>query len=204
MLKKIFALALVLTLTGLCTIARADTPRETVEKSVSAILGMIMDPAFKNPATKVQMRQKIENEVLHFFDFEEFSTRTVGAAWRDFSPEQKQRFITAFTDLLRNTYIDKLDAFNGGQMVYTGEIADDSGNKVEVQAQLQTGGQSYPFAFRLLQKNGKWVVYDVLIEGISLIKNYRDQFRDIMAKGSPEELIQKVEAKAAEQLKKNS
>ena len=139
-----------------------------------------------------------------FFDFDEFSTRTVGPSWRKFTPEQKEGFKTAFTDLLRNTYIDTLDEYDGQKIRFTGEVVANNGKRVEVQMEFLTSKQAHPVAFRMLEKNGRWVVYDVLIEGISMIKNYRDQFRDILAKGDPQTLIERVQAKALEQKEKKA
>ena len=142
--------------------------------------------------------------MLQLFDFEEFSLRTVGQPWRKFTPEPKNAFKTAVTDLLRNTYIDTLDEYDGQKIRFTGEVSANNGNRVEVQMEFLTSKQAHPVAFRMLEKNNRWVVYDVLIEGISMIKNYRDQFRDILAKGNPQTLIERVQAKALEQKEKKA
>lgn len=181
--------------------AHADpgTARAAAEQGAQTILGLLNSPEFKNPATHAAQRQKVENEILRLFDFDEFSSRTVGPQWRQFTPDQKQRFKTAFTDLLRNTYINTLDSYNGEKIAFTGEVSSNNGSRVEIQMNFLGRDKTYPVAFRMLVKNDRWVVYDVIIEGISMIKNYRDQFRDILGKGNPEELIRRVEAKAREQ-----
>ena len=178
------------------------TARQTAEAGAERILALLNDPTFKTPEGKPVIRKKIEAEVLNLFDFEEFSTRTVGPSWKQFTPEQKQQFKDAFTDLLRNTYIDTLDEYNGQKIRFTGEISGGNGKRVEVQMEFLADRETYPVAFRMLEENNRWVVYDVLIEGISMIKNYRDQFRDILAKNSPQELIDRVKAKAEEQKNK--
>jgi len=182
--------------------AQPGSARETAEKGAAVILGLLNDPAFKDPATRDAIRKQVEDEDLKLFDFEEFYTRTVGPQWRQFGPDQKKRFQTAFTDLLRNTYIDTLDSYSGEEIVFTGERSANNGKRVEIQIQFLAQDKAYPAAFRMLNKDGRWVVYDVVIEGISMIKNYRDQFRDILGKVSPDELIARVEAKAVEQLEK--
>lgn len=182
--------------------ADPGTARATAEQGAQTILGLLNDPAFKNPDTHDAQRQKIENAILGLFDFEEFSTRTVGPQWRQFTPEQKRDFQAAFTDLLRNTYIDTLDAYDGEHIEFTGEVSSNNGTRVEIQMNFLARDKTYPVAFRMLVKNDRWVVYDVIIEGISMIKNYRDQFRDILGKVSPDELIRRVQAKAQEQLAK--
>ena len=202
---KLFLLSLVFCLIAAVSAYAADmTARQTAEAGADRILALLNDPAFKDPATKPAIRQKVEAEVLQLFDFDEFSTRTVGPTWRKFTPEQKDAFKTAFTDLLRNTYIDTLDEYDGQKVRFTGEVVANNGKRVEVQMEFLTSKQTYPVAFRMLEKRGRWVVYDVLIEGISMIKNYRDQFRDILAKGDPQTLIERVQAKAIEQKEKKN
>ena len=200
---KLFLLSLIFCLVASVSAHAADmTARQTAEAGADRILALLNDPAFKDPATKPAIRQKVEAEVLQLFDFDEFSTRTVGPTWRKFTPEQKDAFKTAFTDLLRNTYIDTLDEYDGQKVRFTGEVVANNGKRVEVQMEFLTSKQAYPVAFRMLEKKGRWVVYDVLIEGISMIKNYRDQFRDILSKGDPQTLIERVQAKAVEQKEK--
>ena len=200
---KLFLFSLVFCLVAAVSAHAADmTARQIAEAGAERILALLGDPAFKDPATKPAIRQKVEAEVLQLFDFDEFSTRTVGPGWRSFTPEQKEAFKTAFTDLLRNTYIDTLDEYDGQKVRFTGEVTANNGKRVEVQMEFLTSKQAYPVAFRMLEKKGRWVVYDVLIEGISMIKNYRDQFRDILSKGDPQTLIERVQAKAVEQKEK--
>ena len=200
---KLFLLTLAFCLMAAVSAHAADmTARQTAEAGADRILALLNDPAFKDPATKPAIRQKVEAEVLQLFDFDEFSTRTVGPTWRKFTHEQKEAFKTAFTDLLRNTYIDTLDEYDGQKVRFTGEVVANNGKRVEVQMEFLTSKQAYPVAFRMLEKKGRWVVYDVLIEGISMIKNYRDQFRDILSKGDPQTLIERVQAKALEQKEK--
>ena len=152
-----------------------------------------------NPATRRPIRQQIEDEVLHIFDFGEFSSRTVGPRWRTFTPAQKKAFSDAFADLLISTYVNKIDGYNGEQVLYTGEVASEKGDRVEVRSVItMKDGKKVPVAYRMLPKNGKWMVYDVLIENISLVKNYRTQFQDILNTDSPENLIARIKAKAVE------
>ena len=200
-IKQFFFALLLCLAVALPAQAAQLTARQTAEEGAGRILALLNDPAFKNPETKMTIRQKVEEEILALFDFEEFSTRTVGPSWKKFTPQQKEEFKNAFTDLLRNTYIDTLDEYNGEKVEFTGETSSNNGKRVEIQMNF-LAQQVHPVAFRMLEKNNRWVVYDVLIEGISMIKNYRDQFRDILAKGDPQTLIERVKAKAEEQKNK--
>ena len=180
--------------------AQANSPaRQALETATNRILDFIKNPDYVNPATRRPIRQQIEDEVLHIFDFKEFSSRTVGPRWSTFSPAQQQQFSDAFADLLMNTYLSKIDGYNGEQVVYTGEVSSPKGDRTEVRTIItMKDSKKVPVAYRMLPKDGTWFVYDVLIENISLVKNYRTQFQDILNSGSPDQLIARVKAKAQE------
>lgn len=193
-------LLVLLTVALLPGAASASSPAQlALETSINRILGSIKNPDYVNPATRGPLRQQIEDEVLHIFDFKEFSSRTVGPRWGTFSPAQQQQFSDAFAELLMNTYLSKIDGYNGEQVVYTGEVSSPKGDRTEVRTLItMKDSKKVPVAYRMLPKNGSWLVYDVLIENISLVKNYRTQFQDILNTGSPDQLIAKVKAKAQE------
>ena len=192
--------AFLLTLVLLPAGAQANSPaRQSLETATNRILNFIKNPDYVNPATRGPIRQQIEDEVLHIFDFSEFSSRTVGPRWRNFTAQQKREFSDAFADLLINTYLNKIDGYNGEQVLYTGEVSSAKGDRTEVRTVVtMKDGKKVPVAYRMLPKNGKWLVYDVLIENISLVKNYRTQFQDILNTDSPENLIARIKAKALE------
>ncbi len=193
-------LLVLLTVALLPGAALASSPAQVaLETSINRILGSIKNPDYVNPATRGPLRQQIEDEVLHIFDFKEFSSRTVGPRWGTFSPAQQQQFSDAFAELLMNTYLSKIDGYNGEQVVYTGEVSSPKGDRTEIRTLItMKDSKKVPVAYRMLPKNGSWLVYDVLIENISLVKNYRTQFQDILNTGSPDQLIARVKAKAQE------
>lgn len=182
--------------------AGGSTPaeaRQTLQTTVNSILSIIREPGYANPATRPPLRKQIENEVFRVFDFGEFSSRTVGPRWKKFNPAQKKNFEDAFAQLLLNTYLNRVNGYNGETVNYTGETVSPDGDKVEVKTIItMQDGKKTPVSYRMLFKNGKWCVYDVIIENISLVKNYRTQFQDILNTASPEELTARVKAKAAE------
>ncbi len=180
------------------------SPTDTIKQAVNEVMNIMKQPGITDPAVRPSLLKKIQNLVQNMFDFEEFSARTVGPQWRNFTPEQKKRFNTAFADLLRALYIEKLEGYNGEQVEYTGEIKSTKGDKAEVQTSILIKDKRVPVSYRMLVKGDVWRVYDVLIEQMSLVENYRGQFRDIIAKGNPEQLIQRVEAKAEEIRKQNA
>lgn len=180
--------------------AQADSSaRQTLENAVNHILATLKDPAYANPATRPPLRQQIENDVRKIFDFSEFSSRTVGPRWRTFSPEEKKNFSDAFANLLFNTYLNKITGYNGEQAQYLGEVSSPDGKLVEVRtAILMSGGKKIPVSYRMLHKDGTWRVYDVIIENISLVKNYRTQFQDILNSATPQQLIDRINNRTKE------
>lgn len=198
MFKRILSLFFAITLCAGTAFADPGTPKQRVEDGSARIFNLLLQEEFQNPATKPQVLKEIEAELMGFFDFEEFATRTVGPKWRQFTQDQKNRFIEAFTELLRNSYINTLNSYNGETLAYVGEVRSKDGSKVEVHTLFKGQEKDYPVSFRMLIKNDQWVVYDVIIEGISMIKNYREQFKDFLVKGDPEELIKRIKEKADE------
>ncbi len=198
MYKILFTLFIALTTMVSTAFADPGTPKERVENGSARIFNLLLQEDFQNPATKPQVLEQIEAELISFFDFEEFSTRTVGPKWRQFTAQQKADFIDAFTELLRNSYINTLDSYKGETLNYVGEVRSKDGKKVEVHTVFKGQEKDYPVSFRMLVKNDEWVVYDVIIEGISMIKNYREQFKDILVRAEPNELITRIREKAQE------
>lgn len=184
--------------------APSSPARQALETATNRILDCIKNPDYVNPATRGPLRQRIEDEVLHIFDFKEFSSRTVGPRWRGFTPQQQKEFSDAFADLLISTYVNKIDGYNGEQVVYAGEVSSAAGDRTEVRTVItMKDGKKVPVSYRMLPKDGLWRVYDVLIENISLVKNYRTQFQDILNSASPDQLIARVRAKAREVRQQN-
>lgn len=201
-LQKTFFVCLFLVLACVSTAAAAQSDgqaRQTLDTAVNRILATIRNPDYVNPATRGPLRRQIEDEVYHIFDFGEFSSRTVGPRWQTFTPEQKSKFSEAFAELLLNTYLNRITGYNGETVSYTGETVSRDGNRVEVRTVITLkDGKKIPVAYRMMRKDGHWRVYDVIIENISLVKNYRTQFQDILNTASPEELIARVHARATE------
>ncbi len=162
--------------------------RETVERQVGLILEQLRDPAFKGLDREAQIR-KIRGIINQVFDYTELSKRSLGKEWLAFNPEQKTEFTALFGSLLENTYADRILAYTSEKIEFGGERELREG-QVEVRSVIVTAdSRQIPLEYRAIRQEGQWRVYDVVIEGISLVQNYRSQFREIMAKQSPEELI---------------
>jgi phospholipid transport system substrate-binding protein len=167
----------------------AATPMETVESGVKNVLATLTDPAFKAKAKDQQVSQLTE-VISAIFDFDELSKRTLGREWRKMNDAQQKEFVQLFQDLLQGVYADRLLAYSDQKVLFDKETILKKGI-AEVQSYLQTAdGKKIPLFYRLTDKSGSWKVYDVIIEGVSMVKNYRTQFREILAKESPEKLLQ--------------
>jgi phospholipid transport system substrate-binding protein len=167
----------------------AATPMETVETGVNKVLQTLSDPAFKAKSKEEQITA-ISAEIESVFDFEELSRRTLGRGWKKFSAEQQTEFVKLFKELLQGVYADRLLAYSDQKVIYDKEIMPKK-DRAEVQTYLQTAdGTKIPLFYRLSEKSGSWKVYDVIIEGVSMVKNYRTQFKQILSKDSPDKLLE--------------
>ena len=172
----------------------AATPIETVETGVNNVIATLADPAFK-AQPKDQQIVTIGAEIDKVFDFEELSKRTLGKEWKKMSAEQRTEFVKLFRELLQGVYADRLLAYSDQKVLFDKEIMLKKG-RAEVQSYLQTSdGKKIPLFYRLTDNSGSWKVYDVIIEGVSMVKNYRTQFRQIIAKDSPEKLLEVLREK---------
>jgi len=169
--------------------AYAATPKETVEAGVNEVIKALGDPAFKAKPKDEQI-SIVGAEIDSIFDFKELSRRTLGKQWKKMSAEQRTEFVQLFRELLQGVYADRLLAYSDQKVIFDKEIMLKKG-RAEVQSYLQTSdGKKIPLFYRLTDKSGSWKVYDVIIEGVSMVKNYRTQFRQIISKDSPEKLLQ--------------
>lgn len=177
-----------------CTGASAiTTPSSTLQTSIDEVLVYLQKPEYVNPVTRPPLRAAIEECIRGVFGFDEFSKRAVGVYWKRFTPEQKENLSEAFAQLLIVTYLDKVDGYNGEKIAYIGELLSKNGNRAEVRTLLTLANtKSVPVAYRMILKDSQWTVYDVIIENISLIKNYRSQFGALLQKETPEVLITKI------------
>ena len=167
----------------------AATPQETIETGVNKVIGILGDEAFK-AKPKDEKISIIGTEIDNFFDFKELSRRTLGKHWKKMSAEQQTEFVQLFRELLQGVYADRLLAYSDQKILFDKEIMLKKG-RAEVQTYLQTSdGKKIPLFYRLIEKSGTWKVYDMIIEGVSMVKNYRTQFRQIIAKDSPDKLLQ--------------
>lgn len=174
--------------------AHAGAPTDQTKTAVDQIVLILEDPALKPEAKTDERRAALRREADKIFDFEETSKRALGPHWQRLSPRDRQEFVSLFTDLLERSYISKIERYSGEKTVYTGDAID--GELATVKTRFITkSGRDIPVDYRMHRKNDRWVVYDVVAEGISLVGNYRTQFNKILQTASYEDLVARLKGK---------
>jgi phospholipid transport system substrate-binding protein len=176
---------------------RAGAPTDQVRQTAEQLLALLQDPQFKGPDKESQRRKRLRQVIGNRFDFDEMAKRSLGANWRRVSSEEQRRFVQLFTDLLEKSYADQIESYNGEKIVYSREKV--AQNNAEVDSKIITKkGQEIAVNYKLRSAGGDWKVYDVVIEDISLVNNYRSQFNRILGKSTFNELLKRLEAKSPE------
>ena len=190
-----WALFAILTFT-LAVPAWADNPTAVVKGVIDEVIRPLSDPALKTPVQKIHRRQLIKAAIDQRFDYEEMARRSLGPAWRQLSPAQHHEFVHLFGELLEASYADKIEKYSGETVTYLSEHLDD--DYAEVRTVLLRKNDRIPMDYRLLKNSEDWRVYDVVIEGVSLVSNYRSQFTRIVQEQSYGELVRRLRNKVNE------
>jgi len=173
--------------------AWAGPPTETIRQAIETTLDMLKNPAYQGE----MRRQKVKAVVDPHFDYQEMAKRSLGPAWGSLSGGQRQEFVALFSQLLEASYADKIEKYAQRVKIdYTGEIL--SGDNAEVRTVIVKANDRIPLNYRLLNEGGTWKVYDVVIEGVSLVNNYRSQFSRIIHESSYAELVKRLKTKVSE------
>jgi len=174
--------------------ALAASPLETIQTEVNRALEVLRDPALKAESAKESKEKKIWAILDGVFDYTELSKRTLAQHWKQFTPDQQEEFRRLFGKLLGSVYMDRIIAYKDEKVVF-GKITNLSDKMAEVQSEVLRSSKSVPIHYRMILENGEWKVYDVVIEGVSLVQNYRSQFREILTNKSPEDLLKLLREK---------
>jgi len=173
--------------------AGAGAPTQAVKETIDQVLSVLGDEDLKDPAREAERREKLEAIVGQRFDYEEMAKRTLGANWKKISTEQQKEFVGLFQQFLTKSYAGNIDGYSGEQVEYLKERL--KGDFAEVQTKVVSPKVEIPLDYRLLKKNEQWGVYDVIIDGVSLTKNYRGQFSRIIKSSSFDGLLDKLRSK---------
>ena len=185
-MRRAFVAIAVLLLTA--TAATAGEPTDALKTRVDRVILLLEEPGHS-----AEIR-KVADEI---FDFEEISRRALGPHWNARTPQERREFVTLFSDLLERSYMSRIESGRGGQVLYTGEAV--TGDDATVRTRIITPQRTeVPVDYRMHRKNGRWEIYDVSVEGISLVNNYRSQFNTVIQSSSYGALVERLRSKESE------
>jgi phospholipid transport system substrate-binding protein len=187
-------LFLLLLVFGIAVPGLAGEPTDQIKQTTDKILSIVTDPALKSPTKAQERRKLIRGAVDERFNWEEMARRSLARYWDQRTAEEKKEFVRLYSDLLERTYMDKVEGYSGEKIVYEGESGDDAYAVVKVKIATKKN-TDIRVDYRLKKEINKWLIYDVSIEGVSLINNYRTQFNSIITQSSYENLVKKLRDK---------
>ena len=169
-----------------------NSPTDEIRASVDAIIAILKNEQLDQAGKRAEIKAVVNKR----FDFRAMSQRTLATNWKKTTDEEKNRFVDLFSQLIENSYVGKLDSYTNEKVNYTGEKVD--GRKAVVETVIITTTADVPVDYRVYQKDDQWLVYDVTIEGVSLISNYRSSYQTIMKSEGFEGLLAKMQEKIDE------
>jgi phospholipid transport system substrate-binding protein len=197
MMRSLLMTAMALTLVMVLAVppASAGAPTDQLKTQVDRVLKLMDDPTLKDkPKDKRAAVRRVADDI---FDFGETAKRSLGRHWADRTQAERDEFVKLFGDLLERSYISKIELYGGEKIQYVGDKIE--GDQASVMSKLLTKTNTeVPIEYRMLKKGERWLVYDVIIEGVSLVSNYRAQFNKIIRTESYEALVKKLRAKDSE------
>jgi phospholipid transport system substrate-binding protein len=171
--------------------AAGDQVRQTVDK----LLVILNDPHLKQEDRKSERREELTKVIIQRFDFTEMARRSLGPEWRRHTPEEQKEFVNLLTDLLERAYLEQIESYDDQKVRYVNDQEDSSYAEVDTKI-VDNKGQEFSVNYRLHNVSGDWKVYDVVIEDISLVNNYRAQFARVLASSSYQGLLRKLKERS--------
>jgi phospholipid transport system substrate-binding protein len=195
--KSLVSVALTLLAVFVSAPVWAGAPTDQLKTGIDRVIKVLEDPSLK-PESKAKDRRaavrKIANEI---FDFSETAKRSLARHWQGRSEKEREEFVGLFSDLLERSYIGKIDLYGGEKVLYVNETIDNDTSTVRTRI-LTKQGNEVAVDYRLLKRGDRWMVYDVILENVSLVSNYRTQFNKIIQTASYQELVKKMKTKQDE------
>jgi phospholipid transport system substrate-binding protein len=175
----------------------AGPPLDAVQASANKVIEVLRDPVLKAPTAKEAKKAKLRSIYDVMFDDVELSKRTLSRNWNSMTVDQRKEFVLLFRQVLEKAYIDKILDYADEKIVFERENML-SKTQAEIQSRIVTASKEIPITYRVILKDGAWKVYDVVVENVSLVLNYRTQFNDILTKETPAQLIETLRKRVAE------
>ncbi len=189
--RSLISLLLVL---GITAPGLAGEPTEKIRQTTDKILSIVSNSALKDPSKAKERRKLIRSAVDERFDWEEMARRSLATHWAKRTDEEKKEFVRLYSDLLERTYMSKVEDYSGEQVRYEGERTEGDSGVVKVRI-VTKKNKDIPVEYRLKKEGDDWLIYDVSIEGVSLVNNYRTQFNSIILQSSYENLTKRLKNK---------
>jgi phospholipid transport system substrate-binding protein len=199
-MKVLTSTLILILLAGVAGLAWAAAPTDAIKGTVDEVIRILSNPALKDSPQRHRILQQVKQVVDRRFDYEEMAKRTL-PNWNQLSASQRREFVTLFSELLATSYAEKLAKYSGEKVTYAGDRVD--GDLAEVNTVLVRTNDRIPINYRLINK-GNWTVYDVVIDGVSLVNNYRSQFARVISESSYPELVRRLQTKVDEQRRARS
>jgi phospholipid transport system substrate-binding protein len=180
---------------------QTENPTEAVRATLTEVFHILEDPTLKNPDQQARRRHMLEETIARRFDYREMSKRALASHWNRLTDAERTEFVDIFKGFLSDRYAGKIEGYSGERVQYLSERQE--GEYAEVRTKLISSKVEYPMDYRLINKAGHWYAYDIIADGVSLVRNYRSQFDKIMRSESYEELIKRLRNRTvAEETKK--
>jgi phospholipid transport system substrate-binding protein len=176
--------------------AWAGIPTDQLRGAIDRVVKTLDNPALKGDGKVMERRTAVRKIANDIFDFSETARRSLGRHWQGRTPAEREEFVQLFTDLLERSYISKIETYGGEKIAYLGDTIE--ADQAKVQTKLITKNGEIPIEYRMHKTGDRWLVYDVVIEGVSLVANYRTQFNKIIQTSSFQELMNKMKNKQQE------
>jgi len=196
-MKRVMAIGVVWLLMVVGPPVEAGIPTDQLKSGTDRVLKLLQDPELKKPGKVDERRKQIRSVANEIFDWQETGKRALARHWQARTPQQREEFSTLFADLIERSYVSNIEAYSGEKILYLGEAIE--GEQATVHTKLVTKSNTeIPIDYRMQKEGDRWRTYDVLIEGVSLVGNYRTQFNRIIQQASYDELLKKLKTKQDE------
>lgn len=172
----------------------AGVPTDQVRSTVDQVLAILNNPKLASQAAKEEKRNRLRQVIYPRFDFPEMARRSLGPTWRRITPQEQQEFLRLFTQLLEESYISNIEGYNGEKSLYGRETQERDFAEVDTKI-VNKQGEEIALNYKLHRVDGDWKVYDVVIENVSLVNNYRSQFSRLLGKHSFTEVLDRIREK---------
>jgi len=190
-------------LISMAAYASGNQPMDALKGPVDQVIAILKDPQFQPADQKVRQRDKMWEIIRTVFDFQEISKRTLANNWKLLAPDQQKEFTAVFSEFLGNIYLDRIQGeYKNEKVLYLGQDMLTESKALIKTKIFRENNVEIPVDYRMQQEAQGWKIYDVNIEGVSLVQNYRSQFREILMKETPAQLIDRLKKKREEQKNK--